>query len=236
MKKNTKKIIMSVILMAAMGMVFSAGSEKPVNTRNSTLTWAGHASVKLKTSDGRVIYIDPNYAQGDFSEPADVVLVTHSQGDHAPNKDVQYKDDCKIITWKEGLVDGEYKIFDFDGLVIEAVPTGGNKNHPVGFGVGYLVSFDGLTIYHPGDTSYIDEMNMLKSRKINYAMYPIDGRFNMDAVEATKVADIVGAKVNIPIHDNNGPDEHKEDKFRPKGRLILKKGSTINLKNGKLLR
>ena len=236
MKMSSKKNILSLSLMFAMGMVFGAGNEKPVNTKNSTFTWAGHASVKLKTSDGRVIYIDPNYAQGDFSEPADFVLVTHSHGDHAPNKNVQYKDDCKKITWKESLVDGEYKTFDFGGLVIEAVPTGGNKNHPVGFGVGYLISFDGITIYHPGDTSYIEEMNMLTNRKIDYAMYPIDGRFNMDAVEATKVADIVGAKVNIPIHDNNGPDEHKEDKFLPKGRLILEKGATINLKDGKLLK
>lgn len=79
-------------------------------------------------------------------------------------------------------------------------------------------------------------MNILKTRKIDYAMYPIDERFNMDAVEATEVADLVGAKVNIPIHDNNGPDEHKEGNFLPKGRLILEKGATNNLKNGKLVK
>ena len=235
MKMNIKKIIMGITFMVSMGMAFGAGNEQPVNFRNSTFTWAGHASVKLKTSDGRVIYIDPNYANGDFSEPADFVLVTHSHGDHAPNKNVQYKENCKTITWKEGFVGDEYKTFDFDGLVIEAVPTGGNKNHPVGFGVGFLVSFDGVKIYHPGDTSYIIEMDMLP-RNIDYAMYPIDGRFNMDAVEATEVANRVGAKVNIPIHDNNGPNEHKEDKFLPKGRLILEKGATIDLKTGKLLK
>ena len=87
MKINTKKTLISAILMVGMGMVYGA-DKKPANSKNSTFTWAGHASVKLKTSDSRVIYIDPNYAQGDFSEPADVVLVTHSHGDHAPNKNV----------------------------------------------------------------------------------------------------------------------------------------------------
>lgn len=236
MNIKIKKIIVLVVLMFSMEMIFGAGNKLSANSQNSTFTWVGHASVKIKTSDGRVIYIDPNYAQGDFSEPADFVLVTHSHPDHLPNKNVQYKDDCKTITWKEALVDGEYKTFGFDGLIIEAVPTGGNKNHPVGFGVGYLVSFDGVTIYHPGDTSSIKEMDMLTTRKIDYAMYPIDGRFNMDAVEATEVANRVGAKINIPIHDNNGPNEHKEEKFLPKGRLILEKGATINLKNGNLLK
>ena len=38
-----------------------------------TLTLIGHASMKIKTAEGVVIYIDPYY-DGDYTEPADIVL------------------------------------------------------------------------------------------------------------------------------------------------------------------
>ena len=95
----------------------------------------------------------------------------------------------------------------------------------------YLVTVDGVTVYHAGDTSMIEQMKNLQSRHIDYAMYPIDGIFNMDAVEATEVANLVGAKKNIPIHDYNIKDQpKKEEKFTPEGRMLLEYGQTIKLK------
>ncbi len=54
MKMNIKKIIMAFVFMISMGMIFCADNKEPVNSRNSTFTWAGHASVKLKTSEGNI--------------------------------------------------------------------------------------------------------------------------------------------------------------------------------------
>ena len=126
-------------------------------------------------------------------------------------------------------VKGEYKKYEIGPFKIEAVAAGGNPNHDVRYCVGYLVSVDGFTIYHAGDTSKIEQMKDLSSRNIDYAMYPIDGIFNMDAVEATEVAKLVGAKNNIPIHEFDSEGSKKSDNFKPEGRLVLEYGQTIEL-------
>ncbi len=46
-----------------------------------TLTFIGHASLKFKTSSGKTIYVDP-FFKGDYSDIADVLLVTHNHSDH----------------------------------------------------------------------------------------------------------------------------------------------------------
>lgn len=76
----------------------------------------------------------------------------------------------------------------------------------------------------------LDSMAELKDKEIDYALYPIDGEFNMDATEATEVANLVGAKHNIPIHefDKDGQPK-KSEKFLPEGRLVLEYGETIEL-------
>ena len=195
----------------------------------TTLTFIGHASVKIVAKDGSVLYIDPNYYAGDYSDPADAIIITHRHEDHLPYYSVKLKADGKQIDNRDALVNGEYKTFEFGPFTVEAVPAGGNPNHDIQYCVGYLVSVDGFTIYHAGDTSMIDQMKALKARNIDYAMYPIDGVFNMDAVEATEVANLVGAKFNIPIHENDRNGTKKSDKFTPQGRLILEYGQTIIL-------
>ena len=232
---KTISIAAGVLVTALSLSAFSSCSGgKPANTKSFTLTWEGHAGVKLKTKAGKVIYIDPAESDGDFTEPADYVLVTHSHEDHKPSSKVAYKDVCVTITWKEAIQDNQYKTFNYDGITIEAVPAGGNRNHKAGSCAGYIVSFDGVSVYHAGDTSYIDEMQVLSAKNITFAMFPIDGVYNMNAEEATKVADTVGAKFSIPIHMDNAMNQHKENKFTPaKGRLILEPHQTISLKDGK---
>ena len=200
------------------------------NSKKTTLTYIGHASVKIVAQDGSVLYIDPNYYKGDYSDLADVILVTHQHDDHKPYYKVKLKEDGKQIENRDALVKGEYKKYEIGPFKIEAVAAGGNPNHDVRYCVGYLVTVDGFTIYHAGDTSKIEQMKDLSSRKIDYAMYPIDGIFNMDAVEATEVANLVGAKNNIPIHEFDSDGSKKSDNFTPQGRLVLEYGQTIELK------
>lgn len=197
----------------------------------TTLTYIGHAAVKIVAKDGSVLYVDPYYPQGDYSDEADVLLITHGHSDHQPAVSFQAKDSCEKITYKEALVDGEYKSFEVGPFSIQAVAAGGNPNHDMNVCVGYLITVDGFTIYHAGDTSMIDQMKELSDKNIDYAMYPIDGQYNMDAAEATDVANLVGAKHNIPIHEFNGTDERKQDNFQPEGRLELAYGETIELSN-----
>ena len=235
-----KKLFIALILGELIISIFSCTSKNVSEanavkepqidyTGKTTLTYIGHASVKIVAKDGSVLYIDPNYYNGDYSDRADVILVTHQHEDHKPCAKVKLNEGGKKINNFDILVDGEYKTYEIGPFTIEAVPAGGNPNHDVKYCVGYLVSVDGFTIYHAGDTSKIEQMNALASRQIDYAMYPIDGIFNMDAVEATEVADIVGAKYNIPIHEFDTNGSKKSDNFTPQGRLVLEYGQTIVL-------
>lgn len=194
----------------------------------TTLTFIGHASVKLKSKDGTVIYIDPKYYAGDYDDKADYILVTHGHDDHQPNNKVRLKDDGMLITYKDVIHDdGTYEYYDFGNIQIQPVAAGGNANHDIKYCVGYLVTIDGVTVYHAGDTSMIEQMKELTDKNIDYAMYPIDGIYNMDAKEASEVANLVAAKHNIPIHENNGENENKAENFNPEGRLVLEYGETI---------
>lgn len=215
-----------------------AESELEENTmaidENATrITYVGHATVKIVANDGTVVYVDPAYYQGDYSDEADYILVTHNHEDHKPCNKVKLKEGGTTITNREALHDGIYESFDFGNIQVEAVPAG-NQNHEIEYCVGYIITVDGISIYHAGDTSTLDTMSELASKQIDYAFYPIDGKFNMDAVEATAVAETVGAKVNIPIHefDNHEVDpsvERKSDKFTPSGAMVLEYGETINI-------
>lgn len=192
------------------------------------ITFIGHASMKIETSDGTVIYIDPNYA-GDYSKEADYILVTHGHGDHLPRPEVVLKEGGKSIYYTEALHDGIYETYDFGNIKIEAVAAGGNPNHDINVCVGYLVTADGYTIYHAGDTSKIDQMAKLAEREIDYAFYPIDGVYNMDATEATEAAELVKAKHSIPIHALDDNHTGKADAFIPEGRMTIEAGESICL-------
>ena len=193
-----------------------------------TITFIGHASLKIETSNGTVIYVDPNY-EGDYSAPADYILVTHGHGDHLPRPEVTLKETGKSIYYTEALHDGIYEAYDDGNVCIEAVPAGGNPNHDIAVCVGYLITADGYTIYHAGDTSKIDAMGDLANRAIDYAFFPIDGVYNMDAVEATEAAKLVNAKYNIPIHALDDNHTGKADAFTPDGKITLQNGESIVL-------
>ncbi len=66
--------------------------------------------------------------------------------------------------------------------------------------MGYIVSFDNISLYHAGDTSTTEQMAELYDRKLDYALLPTDGKYNMDVKEASQCAKLIGAKHSIPIH------------------------------------
>ncbi len=229
-----------LILIISMIMVISIGcNNRKDNTNNNTdensnvetpsLTYIGHATVKIKTKEGKVIYIDPAYAKGDYSEEADYILITHEHDDHNKVSLCKKNNDTVIIRSKDALKDGEYKTFEYGNVKIEAVPSGGNANHSVSNCVGYIVTVDGINVFHAGDTSMNEGTKKILGKDIDYAMYPIDGQYNMNASEASEVADLIGAKKNIPIHEFDSGDVKKSDDFNAKDKLVLKYGETIQL-------
>ena len=97
----------------------------------ATLLYQGQASIRIVTDEVKVIYIDP-YSGDSYELPADLILVTHSHFDHNQMDKVEKRnEDCRIITYKEAVQNGEHQIFELDFVTIEAVEAGYNPLHDV---------------------------------------------------------------------------------------------------------
>lgn len=67
--------------------------------------------------------------------------------------------------------------------------------------MGVLVTVDGLTIYHTGDTEYDTRLRGLADRRLDAMLVCINGAGgNMDAHEAALLAWRLGARLAIPMH------------------------------------
>lgn len=201
----------------------------------TTLLYQGHGSVRIVTSEGKVIYIDPFMGEG-YDLPADLILMTHGHYDHTKEDLIAGKNEgCTVIKWSDALKDGEYQTYDFGFVFIETVEAGYNKNHDVSECVGFILTFsDGVKVYFSGDTSTTPSMAGFKEKELDYAFLCCDGVYNMDVSEASECAKAIGAKHTIPYHmepakDKSGFDMSVAEKFDAPGKIILKPGEELVL-------
>ena len=203
---------------------------------NVKLFYMGHASLRVVTEEGKVIYIDP-FVDSDYSMPADLILETHDHYDHSQLEKVKnLNDGYKIITEKDALANGIHNSFVFPFVKITSVEAGYNKNHDVNRCVGYVLEFNnGKKLYISGDTSKTKQMAEMSSMNIDYAFYCCDGVYNMDNDEAAECAKLVNAKHNISYHNapsDNGMklDLEKAKAWMAPNKLIIEPGNEIILK------
>lgn len=191
-------------------LIFSRGAEAQTPEKMlEKIHWFGQSAVKIETGDN-IIYIDPLISEK--TEDADIILITHSHSDHfdlrsiervakketvfIATKDcegrIKSKFNAQVITLKPGMSK------DLNGTLIEAVPAY-NVAHPkTNNWVGYILTIDGVRIYHAGDTKRIPEM---KEFTCDIAMLPLGQTYTMKSVEeAAEAAQDVKAKIAIPIH------------------------------------
>ncbi len=205
-------------------------------TQKGRLLYMGHASLRITTPEGKVIYIDPYAGQG-YEPAADLILVTHGHYDHFDMEKVANRNpDCRIITWQEALADGTHQSFDLGFAAVEAVEAGHNQYHSTDECVGYIVVLtDGTSVYVTGDTSTTQQMPSLAEKEIDYAFFCCDGIYNMDLEEAAQCAELVGAKHNTPYHmtaADSGAlfDRTRAEQFKVPNLLIIEDGQEIELK------
>ena len=192
------------------------------------LLYQGHGSLRLTADDGRVIYIDPYKGKG-YDMPADIILVTHQHHDHNKISLCTQKNGCRVITNVEALENGVHNSFDVDGITIQAVEAM-NKKHDPKECVGYIITIDGVKIYASGDTSKTNQMESFALLKLDYALFPGDGIYNMGLAEAAECARIVGAKHNSIIHVLPGALIRKfARKWNAPNKLILEPMEEIEL-------
>jgi len=209
------------------------------------IKWLGHASWLIKT-EGKNIYIDP-YA-GEYTEKADLVLCTHHHDDHCKPEKIKLiqtdktqiiaTDECRkklggnVLTLKPG--EGT----KIDGIMIEAVEAYNFKRfrspgvpyHPKGVGVGYLLRAEGKTVYHTGDTDFIEEMKELKD--IDLLLIPSGGTYTMDNQEAAEATIAINPKKAVPMHIwDTDPSEYKKLVEAGCGTevILMKPGDTLTL-------
>lgn len=196
----------------------------------SKLFYQGHGSFRIVTNEGVVIYVDPYIGDG-YEMDADIIFVTHEHSDHNRVELVNLKSDAVIIRNNNLKIGNNYYSTSIKGVNIEAVEAY-NKNHNKAVCVGYVLRFDGLSLYAAGDTSTTDDMkNKLPNYNLDYVLLPTDGIYNMDVFEAMECAKLINARVSIPIHMNPSElfDQSVADRFDIPNKLIIKPSEEIEL-------
>ncbi len=197
--------------------------------------WLGHASFKIKMFSGRIIYLDPyNIKNGE--EKADIIVSSHSHGDHFSRSDIKkiWKDDT-ILLGPVSIADSLLKFdgqaleigeeFAYKDFTIELFPAYTIKKgtHPKSNNwVGTIIESAGKSVYHAGDTERIPEMKELASRKITVALLPCGGTYTMDFEEATDAALDIQPEIVVPMHN-------WEKDLNPFRELMAKKDSKIKV-------
>ncbi len=164
-------------------------------------------------------------------EKADVILVTHDHGDHCKDVTVnrlrrsdtlvvapqrcteKLGKDIRVIESGEEITFGDVKIRTVESYNTEH-GSSTRKVHHKGNGVGYLITIEGKTIYHAGDTDFITEMEDLLN--VDVALLPIGGTFTMDMQEAAEAAIIIEPKAVIPIHRSKADPQAFKKKVEAK--------------------
>lgn len=189
------------------------------------IKYLAHACFQIRAED-KIVYVDLE-EYGKASEMADLILVTHSHTDHcdpfkisklrkadtiviAPSECVS-KIGENVKTLKPGeemTIDG-IKVRAVDAYNYKRFRSPGNPFHPKGLGVGYLITVEGKTIYHAGDTDFIPEMR--EFGRVDVALLPTGDTYTMDNAEAALAAEAISPKTVIPMHRwNTDPEEFKK--------------------------
>ncbi|SDQ45940.1 MBL fold metallo-hydrolase [Natronobacterium texcoconense] len=194
----------------------------------------GHASVRIETDDGTVVYVDPwsDVLEGEPGD-GDVVFVTHDDFDHYDPDAIEAvaTDDATVAVYEEVDTtdlhqevvdlpyDGEMTVAGIDVRSVPAYndPSGdhvdddGEPFHADGEVIGLVLELEGAAVFVPSDTDFLGHHEDISA---DVFLPPIGGHFTMDRHEAADFARSVGPELVLPIHyDTFDPIETDADAF-----------------------
>jgi L-ascorbate metabolism protein UlaG (beta-lactamase superfamily) len=177
--------------------------------------WLGHDSFRIE-AEGLIIYIDPYRLPSKDLPKADLILITHHHGDHCSPEDVAriQTDKTVIVTVAEAATKLTGQVIQVKpnetvqvkGVTVQAVPayntnkfrSPGNPFHPAHLNlVGFVLTLEGLRVYHAGDSDHIPEMAQTHA---DIALLPVSGTYVMTVEEAAQAAADIRPQIAIPMH------------------------------------
>lgn len=182
----------------------------------------GHATVRIQTSSGTIIYIDP-WSEVIDGAPADadIVFVTHDDRDHydmdairsVSTRRTQIAAFEEIDTSELSLdviplpYDGEAEVMAIDVRTVPAynrsdgehVRENGEPYHAEGEVIGLVLQVEGISICFPSDTDVLDDHRNIDADVI---LPPIGGSYTMDRHEAGELVEFLEPNLVLPVHYN----------------------------------
>jgi L-ascorbate metabolism protein UlaG (beta-lactamase superfamily) len=183
---------------------------RQINEMVGKIHWIQQSCFRIDAQKFK-IYTDPLSITK--TDVASLILITHAHGDHfsqddinkltGPNTIIIAPADCNYSGSARRIVLKPGEAYNFGKAVkIKAVPAYNISKtdfHPQSNNwLGYLITINGVTIYHAGDTERIPEM---KDFNCDIAMLPLGQTYTMNSVaDAAESAKDVKARVAIPMH------------------------------------
>lgn len=188
------------------------------------LTYLGHSAFLVVGNKARLI-IDPfltgnpKATQKASDMKVDYILVSHGHGDHLG-------DALEIAKANKATVVAPFELAGYcesKGAAIHAMHLGGGHDFPFGRikltiahhgsqtpdgfyagpPCGFLVTMDGKTLYHTGDTALFMDMQLIgEMNKIDVALLPIGDNYTMGMTDAVKAVELLKPGLAVPMHYN----------------------------------
>ncbi|MBZ6485288.1 metal-dependent hydrolase [Priestia aryabhattai] len=223
------------------------------------VSYHGHSIIKIETR-GKTILIDPFITGNELTDlnaeevKADVILLTHGHNDHVGDTvEIAKRSGALVVAVAElatylswqGLnvhpmsIGGAYT-FDFGTVKLTQAFHGSSyteNNEKIiytGMPAGLLLTIEGKTIYHAGDTALFSDLKLIGRHKPDLAFLPIGDNFTMGPEDAAIAAEWVQAKLVVPIHYNTfsvikqDPHQFVESLSGIEGK-VLKAGEGLDL-------
>ncbi|MEW9500667.1 metal-dependent hydrolase [Jeotgalibacillus marinus] len=204
------------------------------------ISYHGHSIVKVETN-GKTLLFDPFINGNELTdlevknEKPNVIILTHGHNDHVGDTiEIAKQSNALVIApfelanyleW-QGVkthpmsIGGAFE-FDFGKVKLTQAFHGSSYTTEdqqmiyTGMPAGVLLMVEGKTIYHAGDTALFGDMKLIGERHpIDLAFLPIGDNFTMGPEDAAYAAQLLQAKVVVPIHyDTFPPIKQDPDAF-----------------------
>lgn len=193
--------------------------------------WLGHSAFFIDSGDFKLI-IDPfltgnpTAAVSPHEIECDYILITHGHGDHVGDAfDIAKRCDARIIAPNELAIYAMQQ-----GCKVEKMHIGGTVKFPfgeayltqafhgssiveddgkiiyTGMPCGFVITINGRSIYHAGDTGLFGDMALIPRRHtLDLALLPIGDRFTMGPEEAAYAVELLLPKIVVPMHYGTWP-------------------------------